>query len=692
MFRPPLFYPGIVGGGGDGGDGPNSMLPPPPLPLWPHYPPRTYVFVSDYSATAAAGAGRFIPLPPFLPHSSPPLEHEMEKKKAAAAAAAVATMTIIDEDKSVVVVAAAAVATPDAEDKRGVGASMQSIGIEQVDAAAAASIRSIGIDGAPPPPGSEAKPSNFNILSSLSRHALVAWRGGGQEVGGAEGGGGEKVISTMEHSQPLGVYNQVGIGHCQGHKVEEEEETKKKDKVVDDDDGVCRLHPLLPPPPPPPPPPAPAHHLPGRRRQPADQSPPPRPPQPPKPLPRRRRQQQQQQSWGKTNLRPGTLVRIECGRGRGEYGRIVRGGNGYYGVQLISASHSHPSNTKTSSSNVFFMKRGLDLRVLEEEAQREHDCVPLSSYLYSSCSSNAFVTPAPQPVTTTAVGPPPPPPPAASGDGRGGIGVQGCGEESSRPGPETYSTALAPPPPTTITLLPSPPLPTLNLKTAVTAPAAPAPPACADPAAAPASNNKHDYAPPDMVKRKKSRTKPIGNAEALMNAKIGEGGGEWPAKKKRRRTPYPLDHHDLFLEHEAEEEIRKKYSYHKRSVIIVSPPYKGQIGIITRSGHGFYCVEIPGRGHVMKRAAEIQLIRSKMPTPPRRARAPASALPTASSSSSSVEETQGICEAARILVALRYSSRIPGGNKKQEVAALRRRLHKRRRRVEEDDAAPPPPP
>jgi len=45
-----------------------------------------------------------------------------------------------------------------------------------------------------------------------------------------------------------------------------------------------------------------------------------------------------------------------------------------------------------------------------------------------------------------------------------------------------------------------------------------------------------------------------------------------------------------------------------KQVLVRSGKYAGEIGTVVKSGHGFYCVEIPGRGEVMKRAYELDTL------------------------------------------------------------------------------------
>jgi len=45
----------------------------------------------------------------------------------------------------------------------------------------------------------------------------------------------------------------------------------------------------------------------------------------------------------------------------------------------------------------------------------------------------------------------------------------------------------------------------------------------------------------------------------------------------------------------------------QKQVTVTSGKYRGEMGVVTKSGHGFYCVNIPGRGDVMKRATDIEI-------------------------------------------------------------------------------------
>jgi len=50
-----------------------------------------------------------------------------------------------------------------------------------------------------------------------------------------------------------------------------------------------------------------------------------------------------------------------------------------------------------------------------------------------------------------------------------------------------------------------------------------------------------------------------------------------------------------------------------RRVMIRDGKYRGEIGIVKRSGHGFYCLDIPRRGEIMKRGADLELFEDGAP-------------------------------------------------------------------------------
>eukprot|EP00954_Amorphochlora_amoebiformis_P007358 571358-Amorphochlora_amoeboformis.AAC.1 len=62
----------------------------------------------------------------------------------------------------------------------------------------------------------------------------------------------------------------------------------------------------------------------------------------------------------------------------------------------------------------------------------------------------------------------------------------------------------------------------------------------------------------------------------------------------------------------------KNESWVNRKVYVKAGKHQGKIGVIRRSGHGFYCVNIPSVGDVMKRASDLQLCREKEVKPKRK--------------------------------------------------------------------------
>eukprot|EP00808_Paulinella_micropora_P029232 g56097.t1 len=73
----------------------------------------------------------------------------------------------------------------------------------------------------------------------------------------------------------------------------------------------------------------------------------------------------------------------------------------------------------------------------------------------------------------------------------------------------------------------------------------------------------------------------------------GQHHGGAPKRKERFRTSEMNDIQDSAIHCQ---------------VVIREGKYKGEIGIVKRSGHGFYGVELSGRGEIMKRGAELALL------------------------------------------------------------------------------------
>ncbi len=126
-------------------------------------------------------------------------------------------------------------------------------------------------------------------------------------------------------------------------------------------------------------------------------------------------------------------------------------------------------------------------------------------------------------------------------------------------------------------------------------------------------------APPVAAIMQQTGTTPSGGASMLMappapvvvvKTQQQQTGHAYPAPanqapKKRRPTPSPAG-----AVHLSSMSLTKQSaeSWIDRRVLIKMGKYANQIGTILRSGHGFYCVAIPGRGEVQKRANELALV------------------------------------------------------------------------------------
>jgi len=98
--------------------------------------------------------------------------------------------------------------------------------------------------------------------------------------------------------------------------------------------------------------------------------------------------------------------------------------------------------------------------------------------------------------------------------------------------------------------------------------------------------------------------------EKAMAEATAELKKESIACKRKRRRSVDSDHS---VEDSPQGYRRRRNSgttrdyWMQRQVTVTSGKYRGETGVVTKSGHGFYCVNIPGRGDVMKRATDIEI-------------------------------------------------------------------------------------
>jgi len=82
--------------------------------------------------------------------------------------------------------------------------------------------------------------------------------------------------------------------------------------------------------------------------------------------------------------------------------------------------------------------------------------------------------------------------------------------------------------------------------------------------------------------------------------------------RRKRRNSIDSDNEDDSMKRRRRRGIETTRDYWmQRQVMVTSGKYRGEIGVVTRSGHGFYCVSIPGRGDVMKRATDLEIYDSQ---------------------------------------------------------------------------------
>lgn len=83
------------------------------------------------------------------------------------------------------------------------------------------------------------------------------------------------------------------------------------------------------------------------------------------------------------------------------------------------------------------------------------------------------------------------------------------------------------------------------------------------------------------------------------------GGSQWQGKGSRSRAA------DRPAKKRRPRQAGKTDSLMERKVMVKIGKLSGEVGMVKRSGHGFYCVHIPGQGEVMKRANELELCDSQ---------------------------------------------------------------------------------
>lgn len=59
--------------------------------------------------------------------------------------------------------------------------------------------------------------------------------------------------------------------------------------------------------------------------------------------------------------------------------------------------------------------------------------------------------------------------------------------------------------------------------------------------------------------------------------------------------------------------VSGKESWIEQNVIVKEGKYRGEIGLVKRSGHGFYCIHFPAYGEVMKRGIDLELYDEENP-------------------------------------------------------------------------------